>query len=318
MYRRISVPLDGTIESLEALSPAITIAQRAGSLVELASVSHPSIHGDELYEAALSDDEIDALRRDAQDTLRRTAAEVEARGVKASTIVLEGNIADALADHFQSSGTDLIVMTTHDRGRLQRLLLGSTAESVVRHVNVPVLLVHAGEGPPPLSAEWRVQHVLIALDGSAFGDLVLPHAAALASIMGADITLLSVVHPLLAAESLATETGASRSIAEPLPADVEHDDPSELVSRVLEKTAQSLRQDGATVHTAAIVDGNPSRAIVEYSREHGIDLIAMATHGRGAFKRLVEGSVTEAVLHATRTPMLIHHPEKAGEHAPHA
>ena len=309
MYRRISVPVDGTSHSMQALSLAVGIARQAACPVELVRVAYPTTYGNELYAVTLGDAQIDELRRDAQESLERAAADVEAHGVPVRTAVLDGPIPHALAEHFQSSGADLVVMTTHDRGRLERLLIGSVAESVVRHVHVPVLLVHAHDDAPTLTEAPPIRRILVALDGSAFGDEVIPHAANLARLMRADITLLTVIQPLLAAVALATETGTSRSIAQPSPEDIERADSSELVSQELEETADSLRRSGATVHAHVISDGNPSRAIVEYARHHDMDLIAMTTHGRGALGRLVAGSVSTTVLHGTHTPTLLYRPE---------
>jgi nucleotide-binding universal stress UspA family protein len=67
-------------------------------------------------------------------------------------------------------------------------------------------------------------------------------------------------------------------------------------------------EGGLVTHTAAIVDGHPARAIVEYATQHSVDLIAMTTHGRGALKRLVAGSVATSVLRTTDRPMLIFRP----------
>ena len=308
MYRRIAVPLDGTSQGLEALSLAVAIARQVGCPIDLVRVAFPTAYGNELYDVTLRGPDIDTFRQDAQEHVRRTAADVEAQGVPASTTVLEGDIPNVLAEHIGTSGADLVVMTTHDRGRLERVLLGSVAESVVRHVHVPVLLVHAGQGASTLLEARQTKRLLIALDGSPFSELVIPHAATLARLMHADITLLSVIEPLLAAVSLATETGMAPSISQPPSTDREYLDSSELASRVLEGTAESLRREGMTVHAAAITDGNTSRAIAEYARAHDIDLIAMTTHGRGALGRLVAGSVSQAVLHATRVPMLLFRP----------
>ena len=308
MYRHISVPVDGTAHAMQALDLAVGIARQAGCPVELVRVSHPTTYGNELYAVTLGDAQIDELRADARASLERAAAEVEARGVPVHTKVLDGPIPSALAEHFQSSGTDLVVMTTHDRGMLERLLIGSVAEAVVRHVHVPVLLVHSVDDAPPPADAWPIRRMLVALDGSAFGDEVIPHAASLARLMRADITLLTVMQPLLTAVALATETGTSRRLA-PTPEDIARADSSELVSQELEETADSLRRSGVTVHAHVISDGDPSRAIVDYAREHDTDLIAMTTHGRGAVGRFVAGSVSTAVLHGTHTPTLLYRPE---------
>ena len=311
MYRHIAVPLDGTTESHQALSLAVGIARKADGLVDLVHVhvAFPPVGGTEVYGAAgLSEDAIASLRQIAEQKLQRTTAEVEALGVRVTSAVLQGDVPNALADHFRTSGTDLIVMTTHDRGRLEHLLLGSVAESVVRRVQLPVLLVRAGDGTPTLSSVPRVGRILIPLDGSPFGEQVTPHAEKLAVLMGSEITLLTVVQPVVVAAALATEAGPAADLALPSKMDIDPSDRAEIQSRVLEQTAMSLRTHGVSVHTAALADGNPARAIVEYARKKNIDLIAMTTHGRGALKRLVAGSVSQAVLHTSPTLMLMYRP----------
>jgi nucleotide-binding universal stress UspA family protein len=63
------------------------------------------------------------------------------------------------------------------------------------------------------------------------------------------------------------------------------------------------------VHTDVVADGQPARAIVDYAEHHDIDLIAMTTHGRGALKRLVAGSVSEGVIRTSSRPMLVLRPK---------
>jgi nucleotide-binding universal stress UspA family protein len=314
MYRQIAVPVDATIESLRAVAVAVAIARRAGCPIELMRVAFPPTPGNELYAlATLGSDEQEAMRRQADAELRRTAAEVEAAGVPAAVAVLEGDIAHTLAEHLEKRGADLVVMTTHDRGRLEHVLLGSVAESVVRRVHTPVLLVRVTAGDAPAASAPDIRRILIPLDGSPFGEEIIPHASVVARLMGAEITLLTVARPVVIAAALAADAGAPPSIELPsaIPMDDAHRD--ELESRALEETADKLRRQGLSVHTAVLADGNPARAIVEYARKNNIDLIAMTTHGRGALKRLVAGSVSETVLRTTATLMLMYRPDR---HAP--
>jgi nucleotide-binding universal stress UspA family protein len=314
MYRRIAVPLDVTKESQTALHWAVTIARLAGCPLDLVSVAFPPIYGSELYGASVvGAAEIDEMVRDAEQRLRQLAREVEALGIRVHATVLQGTVPSTLSDHVHSTGADLVVMTTHDRGRLESLLLGSVSHSVIRHVNVPVLLVHEGQGePPPITTLATVSHVLVPLDGSPFGAQILPHAATLAELMHADVTLLGVLQPTLAVAAVSPGLGAPPDVPQPQLAAIDvgsEEERVELQREPLERTAASLRARDLSVHVRVLVDGQPAHAIVDYAKRHGTDLIAMTTHGHGALKRLVAGSVSESVLRAAPTPMLMYRPE---------
>jgi nucleotide-binding universal stress UspA family protein len=72
----------------------------------------------------------------------------------------------------------------------------------------------------------------------------------------------------------------------------------------LEGLAGQLQHAGRTV-TTVIREGAAAETIVEYAKDHEIDLIVMSTHGRSGFKRFVVGSVTERVLRTGETPVLV-------------
>jgi nucleotide-binding universal stress UspA family protein len=79
----------------------------------------------------------------AQDSLADTAQALNAAGVSSKVLVQFGAPAEVILDMAQANQVDLIAMTTHGRSGLQRLLLGSIADKVVRHADVPVLLVRS-------------------------------------------------------------------------------------------------------------------------------------------------------------------------------
>src|SRR5688500_1323429 len=202
MYRRISVPIDDSIESEQALSLATTIARRADCPIDLVHIVVPPVAGSEseLYGgAALRESDVRAMREAATARLEQLARTIEESGVRATPVLHDGTVPQRLAEHFRESGTDLVVMTTHDRNRLEHLLLGSISGWVVRRVHMPVLLVHARPHEPASAQPARIEHVLMPLDGSAFGEEVLPHAASMAEVMGARLTLLTVARPVGAA-----------------------------------------------------------------------------------------------------------------------
>ena len=305
MYRLILVPLDGTAFSEHALPLATTIATAAGSPLRLVRVAMPPALGTELYGAAVLDAAgIDEMRRESERYLRVLAGEVAAaRSLDVTPVVLAGGLPNALVEYTRESGADLVVMTTHDRGRLERLVLGSVAESVVRAGTVPVLLVRPTEGAPAVDRPPALSHVLIPLDGSALAHEVIPHAVRIAMLLRMEMTLLAVVDPTLA---LASRGAGEESAAHVSRRDV--DGGTDLGTDFLDRTAEPLRAQGLAVYTRVLTDRQPAHAIVTYAKERAVDLIAMTTHGRGAVGRLFAGSVAEEVLHASPTPVLMYRP----------
>ncbi len=122
-----------------------------------------------------------------------------------------------------------------------------------------------------------------------------------------EITLLSVVDPMLAIESEAMGDADAPLAPQPATDDAEE---TVLDSLFLERTARPLRARGLVVHTAVLTDRQPAHAIVSYAREQGMDLIAMTTHGRGGVHRLLAGSIAEAVLRSSPAPMLMYRPTR--------
>jgi nucleotide-binding universal stress UspA family protein len=303
VYSRIGVPLDGTAEGDEALPWAVGIARRAGCPIEVVRVIVRPTPGPELYGAAvITLREVDDEKAAATAALLRIADQVRASGVDVHTEVLDGEVPKALSDHVHSTGVDLIVMATHDRVRIERVIFGSVTESVTRHAGVPVLIVR--HDAPPI-ALWRI---LVPLDGSEFARQILPHALTLARLMGGEITLFGVRQPILAVATAALDAGPDPIVpswhAQTRIADGGSD------TTELERTAEDLRREsGLTVHTAMASDGEAARAIGRYAEQHAIDLIAMTTHGRGVLKRLVAGSISHGVLRRSHLPMLVLRPE---------
>jgi nucleotide-binding universal stress UspA family protein len=123
-----------------------------------------------------------------------------------------------------------------------------------------------------------------------------PAVSALAKKLGSSITLLHVVEDLAIAPHgapLAPPLHAP-SLAEEL----------EKAREVLEEQRASLDQ-GIQVQAEVISATDVSRAIADYAEEHGMDMIAMSTHGRSGFRRMVMGSVAESVLRHSKRPVLV-------------
>lgn len=146
MYHAILVPTDGSDNALGALDHAFDIARTYGATVHaLAVVSTDYPYSDVGGVAVDWGPVIDAAREDCE----RAVATVEARaadaGVDCIGAVREGETAASeILAYAEGNGIDLIVMGTHVRRGLNRWLLGSVTERVVRTADVPVLTVRAG------------------------------------------------------------------------------------------------------------------------------------------------------------------------------
>jgi nucleotide-binding universal stress UspA family protein len=293
MFRTILVPLDGTDYTEQALPVAQAIARRTGACLRLAHVHVPAVTG-EVFDGPC-DLECRVKERQA---LERIAKEVNAIGIPATAELLDGPVIDTLAWFAERVGADLVVMTTHGRSLLTRALLGSVADSLVRHLTVPTLLIHPvadmGRGAP-------VRHLLIALDGSPESEAMLPRALKLGEAMGAKFTLARVAEMEVNYDLI-----PSAGVAVPYPDDVATRVAHTVALDYLERLAAPLRARGLDVQTRVVDDPDPAAAIIEMGHALGCDLIALESHGRTGLARLVFGSVTDAVVRHGDTPVLTH------------
>lgn len=141
-FKKILVPLDGSILAEHAIGMAAELAA-GGATVML--VRAAEAHG--LPGVDPTDMQVDVVR-EAEEYLARVAARLERDGTKnVQTSVWYGPPVSAIVEAAQLRGADLIVMSTHGRSGLGRLILGSVAEAVLRSTTTPILLVRASEAP---------------------------------------------------------------------------------------------------------------------------------------------------------------------------
>ena len=146
--------------------------------------------------------------------------------------------------------------------------------------------------------------ILVPLDGSELAERALPLAQGMTQSSSATIHIVQVVSRLPEAE--AGRTGDSIHVAE-----LERDAARRLVEaritrgkEYVDRVAAQLKKAGIEVATA-LLEGGASENIVNYTREHSIDLVVMSTHGFGGLKRLFLGSVTDRVVRSCEVPVLV-------------
>ncbi|MFP8956355.1 universal stress protein [Natrialbaceae archaeon A-CW3] len=143
MYDCILVPTDGSVEGERAVEYAIDLAVLHDATIRAIYVVNAANYGGLPMETAW-DGISDALREEGQAAVDRVV-ELAPDDVTVETKVLEGSPSRVIVSQAQPENCDLVVMGTHGRGGIDRLLLGSVTERVVRRAGVPVLTVRVDE-----------------------------------------------------------------------------------------------------------------------------------------------------------------------------
>jgi nucleotide-binding universal stress UspA family protein len=304
MFHKVLVPLDRSSLAEQALGQAAAVARASNGELDLVFVHEP-FPFDGFGDAPWNAEQLEA----EEAYLRSTANEVSTgTRVPVTCAVVRGQRVDAICKRAWDVQADLIVMTSHGRTGFSRAWLGSAADGVIRHSAIPVLMLHPAEGTVArLAARHLFTRVLVPLDGSALAKEALPPAIALAKCTDATITLLRVVPPIPA---ITIDAGLPFVDPSPIatPDDVATAGLVDVAKRELAAVAEELAEQGVPkVDTEVVVAGQTARAIIEFAEGHGVDVIAMSTHGRGA-SRLLLGSVADKVIRASGLPVLVHRP----------
>ncbi|MEO8247932.1 MAG: universal stress protein [Burkholderiales bacterium] len=143
MFKHIVVPVDGSDTALLAVDKAAALAKAFGSELTLVSVvdNYPftGLGGDYVFGQA---EYLNAAKANANAALERAQAALAAQGAKASGSVVEDHVIhDGILSTVEAVGADLIVMGSHGRHGLEKLLLGSVTLRVLGRAKVPVLVV---------------------------------------------------------------------------------------------------------------------------------------------------------------------------------
>lgn len=297
--RRIVVPLDGSAFAESALPLAAAIAHRRGARLDLVTVHRPFPVSDLSLAAAA---ELEAqIRAEEQAHLTKQAARVGSNyKVRVTSTLLDGELVLALGAYIATEPTELVVLSTHGRGGVRRLVLGSIADRLVRELHVPLLLVRPS-APMPTIPPSEPSHVLVPLDGSPLAESVIDQVVALFPPAN---TVLQLVHTVVPLELLTVPLGL------PLPPMHSEAMTHNLLAaqRYVHGVAVRLRHQGFKVHSEVVTHRSPATAILEYAREYHSQMIAIATRGLGGFDRLMLGSVADKVVRGAETPVLVWNP----------
>lgn len=206
--------------------------------------------------------------------------------------LVDRGTANTIVDHATEHGVDLIIVGSHGRSGIKRMVLGSVAERVVRHAACDVLVVGPDAKPDAPFAE----RVFVATDLSEQSGFALNKAHVLAQAFNADVCLAHVYD--------ATET--MPPIDHVVVPQSEKQAMNARLTRLHELHAAHMDKS-ARVSVELLTSPSAAAAICERAEKGKYDLIVLSKHGRSAIARMLIGSVAEAVTRIAHRPVLVVH-----------
>ena len=296
MYSKMLIPLDGSKTAEKVLPYARYLAGKLKIPIELLAVI--DIAEMATHIAAEKARYLDTMIEDgvrASTTYLRGIATTFPEA-KVTCTVEKGRAEDTIIEKGEADAGMLITMATHGRSGLNRFLLGSVAEKVLRGSANPLLLIRAadeakGEGEAMLTS------IVVPLDGSDLAESVLPMVATMAKKLDLEIVLFRAYH--IPYNAYAGDDGYMVNYDELL-ASVRDE-----ANEYLEKKVAEVKKLGVAKVSAATKEGFAGDEIIALGRKTPDNLIAMCSHGRSGVRRFVLGSVTETVVRHSGDPVLV-------------
>jgi len=284
MFDTILFPTDGSDGAEAAFEHVLDLAEAHDATVYVLNVADTARDSVTQIQGQV----IDTLEREGARVVRETAQRASDRGVTTVTEVLQGEPYSTIVDYAAANDVDVVVMPTHGRRGLERFLLGSTTERVIRRADVPVLTLRPDDD---VRVRYPYRNVLMPTDGSATADAALDLAVDLTAAEDAGLHLLSVVD--------VTSLGID------VRADIAVESLEESAADVVESATGTATEAGVTpAETAVELGTSVARVVRSYVDDHDVDLVVVGTHGRTGFDRYVLGSVTEKLVRASPVPVL--------------
>jgi hypothetical protein len=263
---KLMVATDGSKYSESAIREAINLAKICSSNLIAVSVVKTNLEFDSVLPQFVEKAEQDAIKH-----LESVKAQATKEGVNCITVVsLSEEPYEDIVRHASRNNVDMIIMGTHGKTEMKRLMMGSVTALVIGHAPCNVLVL-------PLNAKVECKNVLIATDGSKYSDSAASEAIGIAKRCGSSLIVISV------ASSDADLGSAINNV---------------------NKVSKIAEEEGIKVKSV-VAKGKPYEAIVETSKQKEVDLIVVGSHGRTGLTRLLMGSVTERVIGHAEAAVLV-------------
>lgn len=293
---RILVPIDFSRVSLRAVPYALAVSRQYRANVHLLHAVDTTQY---LSRSLLS---LSApIRAEVNERLMKRLQTVASRyntdGAMRELRPREGSPFKEICTAAQQVGADLIVIATHGYTGYRRAFLGSTAERVVQHSHIPVLVVRRplahrnGAHEQRTRTEFRLRKILVPTDFSKCARVAFDYAVELARDFKAELRLVHVINPN--AYPFGDEFAAlhaARLMREG--------------SQASQKQMRKMASSSKLPYSVRVEHGLPAREICEAANED-VDLIVTSTHGRTSLSHVLIGSTAEHIVRYARCPVLV-------------
>ena len=299
-FKSILCPTDFSVYSEYAMRYAQAFAKQSGGKIHCVHVvDSRAVEGGGVEGIYITKADVDATLAAVKEHAEAKMEHV-VRKAKYSTADVEGHVlvgipADDIAKLAGDLKADLVVVSTHGRTGLDRLILGSTCDKILRTSPAPVLAIKHPEHEFVESDKTiHLKKVLVPCDFSAFSREAVPYAADLCRKFGASLTLAHIVDTWL-------------DYPEFTPTIAVNNTPN--LTRAAKESLDTLAKEQKDVKVDVNVTvGVPHRILTDMIKADDVDLVVMTTHGRSALAHLLLGSVTEKVVRHSSCPVLVIHP----------
>jgi len=296
MTSTILVPLDGSSAGEDALPYAVALARAAGDSIHLLTV----ITGYGFRHPAIAWEWLKAPTRRARELHLQTVADrLVAEGVDVTTELTDGEPVATILQVAHTRHAGLIALATHGWGGVDRLLLGSVTDKVMRLSPVPVMITRR-QHPEGVHAPIHVRRVAVPLDGSPAAEAAIAAAADLLAA-GSLLFLVQVLPPL--------EGDVDGALLLDLKASNQHlaESAASYLLGACRRVTVQVQVETRVLHGAVVAE------LQRFVEDEGIDLVVMTTHGLGGWQRLLVGSIADRLVRSGVPSLLI--PAAAAEAA---
>ncbi|GIX45925.1 MAG: universal stress protein [Candidatus Tectimicrobiota bacterium] len=280
MYKRILVATGGSPWSDAAVAYAVALSAKVGAELRILTV----LVGPMTYTMpdVMSSSEllVESIERQGQALLVQAAARAAQVGVVHSTHIKWGNVTEAILQTAAEEECDLIVVGSRLVSGFKRLMVGRTVNAVAAKAPQPVLVVKA---PPAAHDDPALRRLLVATGGSPWSDAAVEHALRLARAQHLEVCLLHVTPEASSQDTLDAAADKHGVLA----------------------LAEARAAAAGVPYELHLARGHVVAAILETAQRRQCDAIVLGTRGLTGWKRLMIGSISNAVTAKAPQPVLI-------------
>jgi len=291
MLKKVLLPVDFSDVTDAVIDTAKFIGQKFHPKFYLLHVISPLVYISmpetmvvDVIDASVIEEIEETKRKAAENLLENLKKRLE--GFEVETIIDIGSPADVIVEQEEELNVDLTILGGHQKGLVERILLGSTSEAVVKHSKKPVLVIKG-------HALTKLENVAIAYDFSEIADALIEYAKEFLKPFGAKITLIHV------------EEEIDLPILKKLGINI--------IPQIREKKEEKLselkrkfEEIGLPCEVVYIEERDPAEGIIEVLQQKNFDMVMVANKGLSGLKRILMGSVSLEVLRKAHIPVFVY------------